>query len=172
MTGLPGSGKTTVAEAFAALCDACGLPTVVLDGDVVRPLIAADVGRTAAERFKSLERYLALCSLLLRSRILVVVAVINHAEQQRQHVRRTIGKQYCEVWLQTPLEVCQQRDPKGLYRKALSGAARDMVGVSIAYEVPQHPEVCIDTLKLSPDKAARKIFRHLEAEHIVVRCRD
>ena len=111
-TGMPGSGKTTVAIALHALLDEKNVPTVMLDGDLIRPIICEGLGHTAEDRWKSLEKYTQLTTQIINSRVISILAVINHAEKQRAFARKAHPEgRFLGVWINTPVEVCQSRDP-------------------------------------------------------------
>ncbi len=168
-TGMPGSGKTTVAIALHALLDEKNVPTVMLDGDLIRPIICEGLGHTAEDRWKSLEKYTQLTTQLISSRVISILAVINHAEKQRAFAREAHPQgRFFGVWINTPVEVCQSRDPKGLYARAnASEEPPSMVGVDIEYEQPRDADVVIDTLSTSPEEAAVIIFDQLVKNGII-----
>ena len=161
-TGLPSSGKTTVANEAKNYFESFSIPTVILDGDIIRPIIANDIGYTPEGRLQSLHRYIQLVQVLIQSKIIVILAINNHCQEQRDIARKShhVGA-FAEIWVDTPLEVCVQRDVKGLYNKANKGEIQDLVGVNIEYEIPTRPDVIIKTQDESPHEASKKIFDHL-----------
>lgn len=167
-TGLPSSGKTTVAMETKAFLETLSLPVVVLDGDVIRPIIASDIDYSTEGRRHSLDRYIQLSKVLIQSKIIVMVVVNNHNQEQREVARRAHPEgQFIEIWVDTPLDLCMQRDVKGLYARAKKGEVTDLVGVTIKYEIPRNPDIVITTDKESPSEESRKIFSHLEADGII-----
>jgi len=167
-TGLPSSGKTTVAIETKAFLETLSLPVVVLDGDVIRPIIAADIDYSPEGRRRSLDRYVQLSKVLIQSRIIVMVVVNNHSQEQREVARRAHPEgQFIEIWVDTPLDLCMQRDVKGLYARAKRGEVTDLVGVTIKYEPPRNPDIVITTDKGSLSEESRSIFSYLKAAGII-----
>ena len=167
-TGLPSSGKTTIANHSKAYLESFSIPTVVLDGDVIRPIIAGDIDYSPEGRLNSLHKYIQLTNVLIQANIIVMLAVNNHCQKQRDIARisHPVG-QFAEIWVDTPLELCIQRDVKGLYEKAQRGEIRDVVGISIEYETPQYPDIVITTQTEPPSKASKKIFSYLQKTKII-----
>jgi adenylyl-sulfate kinase len=151
LTGLPGSGKTTLARGTAATLRRDGYHVYVLDGDSLRTGLNADLGFSEAERRESVRRAGEVACLFADAGILCIVALISPYEQGRQAVRERAPRQFFEVYVATPLGVCEARDPKGMYRRARTGELPDFTGVSSPYEPPAHPELVIDTSDQSPD---------------------
>ncbi len=169
-TGLPSSGKTTIAKELTSLFDEHSIPVIPLDGDRVRPIIGRDLDFSEEGRFQSLLRYTQLTNLLLDSKVVSVVSVINHSQKQRDYTRENHPDgQFVEVWINTTVEECIKRDVKGLYKKALAGELENMVGVSITYEEPQKPDIMIDTSQESPLVAAKKIFDFFTEKQLIVK---
>ena len=167
-TGLPSSGKTTIANHSKAYLESFSLPVIVLDGDVIRPIIAGDVDYSSEGRLQSLHKYIRLTKVLIQANIIVMVAVNNHCQKQRDIARTSHpAGQFAEIWVDTPLELCIQRDVKGLYEKAQRGEIQDLVGISIEYETPQHPDIVITTQTESPPEASKKIFSYLKKMGII-----
>ncbi len=167
-TGLPSSGKTTVAMATKAFLETMSLPVVVLDGDVIRPIIASDIDYSPEGRRRSLDRYVQLSKVLIQSRIIVMVVVNNHSQEQREVARRAHPQgQFIEIWVDTPLDLCMQRDVKGLYARAKRGEVADLVGVTIKYEIPQNPNIVITTDKESITEESKAIFSYLKAAGVI-----
>ncbi len=161
-TGLPCSGKTTIAYKLANYLESLLLPALVLDGDIIRPIIAEGIGHTAEERYKSLLKYIKLSNVLTTAKLISIFAVINHSQKQRDFARKSHPRgQYAEIWINTPLDICIKRDTKNLYKKAIQGEINNMVGISIEYTPPENPDVIITTKNESPDEAAVKIFKYL-----------
>ena len=164
LSGLPGAGKTTVARALQTLLDENNVANVLLDGDEVRPIICEHLGHSAEDRRKSLEHYIQLSKLMTQNKVISILAIINHSVEQRAVAKEAHYEgQFGKVWIDTPLEVCRDRDPKGLYKKALAKPSQDnMVGVDIAYENADEADVIIRTLDETPQKAAARIFDFLK----------
>ena len=169
-TGYPCSGKTTLAEALSARLGALSVPVILLDGDEVRPIIGPDIDYSSRGRGQVLQRYIDLCRILVRARALTIVSVNNHAQTQREQAREAFPPgRFFEVWVDTPLDICKERDVKGLYKAAMEGKVSNVVGVDIAYELPQNNDLRVTTLDYSADDGALKIVQHLIECGILVR---
>lgn len=155
LTGLPAAGKTTIAKALATQLRSLGHKVEELDGDNLREIFPA-TGFSRADRDQHLRRAGYLASRLEAHGIFVVASFISPFEDSRLFVRN-LCKNYFEVFVSTPIEICEQRDPKGLYRKARAGLIQKFTGVDDPYEVPTQAELVVETLKLSPQEAANKI---------------
>lgn len=167
-TGLPSSGKTTIADHSKAYLESFFLPVVVLDGDVIRPIIAGDIDYSPEGRLHSLYKYIQLTNVLIQANIIVMVAVNNHCQKQRDIARTSHpAGQFAEIWVDTPLDLCIQRDVKGLYEKAQRNEIPDLVGISIEYETPQHPDIVITTQIETLPEASKKIFSYLLKSEII-----
>ena len=154
--GLPGAGKTTVSAAFKDYLEARGVPVVLFDGDITREIVGEGVGRSEEDRVLLTRRYARLTSYLTESRVIVLLAAINHTEAQRAYARDHHPKdQFGLVWIKAPLEVCRSRDPKGLYRKAKKiieeGGTPNVVGVDIEFEEPADKDMVVATDEQSPE---------------------
>jgi adenylylsulfate kinase len=145
MTGLPGAGKTTIANAMVAELRSANRQAIVLDGDTVREGLCSDLGFSDADRIENVRRLAHVARLFQREGYTVVVATISPLEQQRELARTIIGPSFLEVFIATPLATCQQRDPKGMYAKARNGQLPAFTGVSAEYQAPVEPDLVIDT---------------------------
>jgi adenylylsulfate kinase len=157
LTGLPSAGKTTIAHALAARLRVAGRSVEVLDGDVVREVLTAGLGFNRADRDENVRRIGYVAELLSRHGVDVVCAVISPFRAARDEVRARHGARFLEVWVATPVEVCAERDVKGLYARHARGELRGLTGVDDPYEPPVaadvvlHPEVasvddCVDAI--------------------------
>lgn len=155
LTGLSGAGKTTIAEKFRDELARRGLAAELLDGDGIRALFPK-TGFSREDRIEHVKRVGHLASRLEANGVFVVAALISPHREAREFVRG-ICENFVEVHVSTPLEVCRQRDPKGLYAKAYAGELKSFTGVSDVYEAPSSPEVEIDTSKASLDEAVRRL---------------
>ncbi len=145
LTGLPGAGKSTIADALERRLHAMGLHTYVLDGDNVRGGLNKDLGFTPEDRAENVRRVAETARLLLDAGLIVVVALVSPFRADRAAARNLFGdNDFVEVWVDTPAEVCAHRDPKGLYAKAKAGTLPNLTGVGQAYEPPEHPDVVVD----------------------------
>ncbi len=141
-TGLSGSGKSTIANAVEKELNAQGKRTYILDGDNVRQGLNKDLGFTDADRVENIRRVAEVAKLMMDAGLIVMTAFISPFRAERQMARELIGvENFIEVFVDTPLTVCEQRDPKGLYKKARSGQLPNMTGITSPYERPEHPEL-------------------------------
>ena len=161
LTGLPGSGKTTIADELTAIYKEKGIRTETMDGDEIRLGLSADLGFTKEDRQEHARRVVFVSKLLARNGVAVSVALISPYRTFRDHAREEIPN-FVEVFVKTPLDVCIKRDPKGLYKKALKGEITDLTGLQDPYEEPLDPELVIDTTQGTPNDAARMIIGKLE----------
>lgn len=146
LTGLPAAGKTTLAYGLRDHLAKVGQSVVVLDGDELRTGLCADLDFSPAARSENMRRVAEVAKLFNRNGIAVAVALVSPFQAARQHARQIIGaERFIEVFVSTPLEVCQQRDPKGLYAQASRNPDMQLTGVSARYETPESPDVTIDT---------------------------
>lgn len=163
-TGLSGAGKTTLAERLNDKLTARGYKTVILDGDLIRCGLNSDLGFSPEDRTENIRRFGEVAKLFRQTGILNLVCVISPFEADRVKARSLVGEdeRFIEVFVECPLSECQKRDPKGLYKKALSGEIPDFTGISSPYEEPAAPDIHIRTDLLSVDEAVEKIGRELE----------
>jgi adenylylsulfate kinase len=161
LTGLPASGKTTIARALEKILREKGLNVEVLDGDEVRRNLSPDLGFTKKDRETHAKRVAYVTKLLVRNGVAVIVGLISPFRNFREHARNLIGN-FVEVWVKCPIEECMRRDPKGLYKKAINGEINDLTGIQDPYEEPLNPEVTVDTSKESLEESVNKIIKKLE----------
>jgi adenylylsulfate kinase len=161
-TGLSGAGKTTISEiAEKDLRDRFG-KVEVLDGDIVRTNLSKGLGFSREDRDTNILRIGFVADLLSRNGVGVIVSAISPFKDARDQVRRNIGEDFIEVFVDAPLEVCAQRDVKGLYKKAFAGEIEQFTGVSDPYEPPAAPELHIRTDEEEPQQSARRVILKLE----------
>jgi len=164
-TGLSGSGKSTVAAELERALVAAGRPAYLLDGDNLRHGLNADLGFTAADRSENIRRVGEVARLFADAGVVALVPVISPYRADRDRARaihESAGVPFVEVFVDTPLEVCEARDPKGLYAKARAGEIKGFTGIDDPYEAPEKPEILIETEKLKPEQAAQQILAYLE----------
>jgi adenylyl-sulfate kinase len=161
LTGLPSAGKTTIGRALIQRLTARGRFAELLDGDEIRKGLSADLGFDRVSREAHAGRVTFVAKLLARNGSIPIVALISPYRSSRARARSEIGR-FVEVYVNTPLAVCEQRDVKGLYRRARAGEIHEMTGVDDPYEPPETPEIVVDAVKLSPDESAEFILRELE----------
>jgi sulfate adenylyltransferase len=158
LTGLPSSGKSTIADILVPLLMAAGKKVTLLDGDVVRTHLTKGLGFSKEDRITNILRVGFVASEVVRHEGVVVCALISPFEVARDQVRALVGgDRFIEVFVDTPVDVCEVRDVKGMYTMAKNGKIKGFTGVDDAYEPPRSPELCIDTVAISPDKCARMI---------------
>jgi len=160
-TGLPGSGKSTVSQLVADALRKRGLRVEVLDGDVVRMSLSKGLGFSKEDRDANIKRVGFVCKLLSRNGVAAIAAAVSPYEETRQHNRREI-KDYVEVFCRCPLEVLIKRDPRGMYKKAISGEIPNFTGISDPYEEPSSPELVLHTDQENPDESASRVLQRLE----------
>lgn len=160
-TGLSGAGKTTLAHIVETELRRRGLKVEILDGDVVRTNLSKGLGFSKEDRDTNIRRIGFVCHLLSRNGVAAISAAISPYREVRDEVRKMIGD-FVEVYVHCPLEVCAQRDVKGLYAKAMAGEIPGFTGVSDPYEAPLNPEVMVDSSKETPEESAKKIIHKLE----------
>jgi len=160
-TGLSCSGKTTVSQRVAEELLKRGLKVEVLDGDVVRTNLSKGLGFSKEDRDTNIKRIGFVCKLLSRNGVVAIGAAISPYRATRDYNRKEIGD-FIEVYCKCPIEVCIERDVKGLYKKALAGEISNYTGVSDPYEEPLNPEVVLETSKEALEESVRKVIRKLE----------
>lgn len=145
-TGLSGSGKTTLASALERNLFEKGYLTQVLDGDNIRTGINNNLGFTHDDRMENIRRIAEIAKLLINSGVICLCAFVSPSEETRRIVRDIVGDDdFLEIFVCTPIEVCESRDVKGLYKKARAGVIKDFTGVSAPFEIPEHAILSIDT---------------------------
>jgi adenylyl-sulfate kinase len=161
-TGLSGAGKTTLSQAvYQRLC-ANGHRAEHLDGDVIRQHLCRGLGYSREDRIENIRRITFVAHLLARHQVIVLVSVISPYREMRDEARRVIGADFIETYVNAPLEVCMERDPKGLYRRALAGELRSMTGIDDPYEAPEAPEIECRTDIEKLDESVQKVMAFLE----------
>ena len=159
LTGLSGSGKSTIANALAGQLAARGTLFSILDGDSLRQGLNRDLGFTDADRVENIRRSAEVSKLLAASGLVVIVALVSPFRSDREDAREIIGPtDFLEIFVDAPLEVCEERDPKGLYKKARAGLIPNFTGIDSSYEPPLRPSLRIDTSRETPLKAAEQIL--------------
>lgn len=162
-TGLSGSGKSTVANLVEQKLHDLGRHTAILDGDNVRHGLNRDLGFTDADRVENIRRVAEASKLMVEAGLLTLVSFISPFRDERELARQLVADdEFIEIFINTPLEVCEQRDPKGLYKKARAGEIKNFTGIDSAYEAPENPELEVDTGSLSAEDAATQIVAYLD----------
>jgi bifunctional enzyme CysN/CysC len=162
-TGLSGSGKSTIANALERRLNDLGRHTMLLDGDNIRHGIHRDLGFTEADRIENIRRIGEVAKLMADAGLMVITAFISPFRAERDMVRSLLAKgEFVEIHVSTPLAVCEQRDPKGLYRKARGGEIPNFTGVNSPYEQPEHTELQLDTSTASIDECVERVLGCLD----------
>lgn len=166
LTGLPCAGKTTIGRAITEALQWRGLKSEHLDGDTVRQSLTRDLGFSKTDRDTNIERVAFVAKLLSRNGVGVVASFISPYQATRQFVRHETTN-FIEVFIDAPLEVCIQRDVKGLYSKALSGEIPNFTGISDPYEAPESPDIVVKTAESNIEACVDTIMQHLEAKNLI-----
>lgn len=160
-TGLPCSGKTTVADRVAEILRERGLKVERLDGDIVRKGLTSDLGFSKEDRDENIKRVTFVAKLLTRNGVAVLATFVSPYRERRRKSREEIGE-FVEVYVRCPVESCIERDIKGMYKKALAGEITGFTGVDDPYEEPEQPELVLDTDKETVEESATKVIGVLE----------
>lgn len=159
MTGISASGKSTIADALDIALQEQGRITAIIDGDSVRGGLCRDLGFTDSDRDENIRRVAEVARLMLEAGLMVIVALISPSSASRHYARSIIGNEYfVEVHVDVPLETAEQRDPKGLYKKARAGLIKNFTGIDSNYDVPVYPEVHLNTQALSVAQSVAAIL--------------
>ncbi|MCL1479724.1 MULTISPECIES: adenylyl-sulfate kinase [unclassified Marinobacter] len=169
-TGLSGSGKSTVANALDVALHKRGYHTFVLDGDNVRHGLCKDLGFSDDDREENIRRVGEICKLFADAGLMVMSAFISPFTGDRRLVRKLFpAGEFIEVFIDTPLATCEERDPKGLYQKARSGQIKRFTGIDSPYEVPSRPEVRLDTSSMSVEVCVETLIAYLLERELIIR---
>ncbi len=162
-TGLSGSGKSTIANALEHKLHALGYKTYALDGDNIRKGINKGLTFSPEDRTENIRRIAEVANLLVDSGIIVLAAFVSPYKKDRENIRRIVGNDnFVEIFVNTSLEECEQRDVKGLYKKARAGEIKDFTGVNAPYEAPDSPDVEIITDDLTLDQCVEAVFQKIK----------
>jgi adenylyl-sulfate kinase len=168
-TGLSGSGKSTIAGAVEQKLFELGHHTYLLDGDNVRHGLNKDLGFSDKDRVENIRRIGEMSALFADAGLIVLSAFISPFKSDRKMVRELVEqREFLEVFMDTPLEVCEQRDPKGLYKKARRGVIKNFTGIDSSYEIPEKAEITINTATESVESCVDQIVSYLQANNIIV----
>lgn len=166
-TGLSGSGKSTLAHSVEEILHQKNCRTYVFDGDNVRHGLCSDLGFSGHDRSENIRRIAEMCKLFVDAGVIALTAFISPFKKDREFVKSLLGENdYIEIYCNCPVEICEQRDVKGLYKKARAGHVSDFTGISSPYEVPDNPDLILDTGKLGLDQCVDKIVTLLEKRKI------
>ena len=165
-TGLSGAGKSTIANLVEKRLHHLGKHTYLLDGDNIRHGLNRDLGFTDADRVENIRRVAETAKLFVDAGMIVLVSFISPFRNERQMARELLDEgEFFEVYVNTPIEICEARDPKGLYKKARSGELKNFTGIDSAYEFPEDPEIEVDGGLDSPEELADRIIEQILSEH-------
>ena len=168
LTGLPAAGKTTLAHEIARRLAALGVRAFVLDGDDLRRGLNSDLGFSHAARSESVRRAGHAAKLLLDAGTIAVAALISPFRDHRQRIRALAGGgRFVEIFVDAPLDVCERRDPKGLYASARAGDIRDVTGIDSPYEPPENPDIRLRSAERPPGELAGQVIRYLEKREYI-----
>src|SRR5215216_3043136 len=160
-TGLSGSGKTTITNVLMKELRRRGSKLEVLDGDVVRQNLSKGLGFSKEDRDTNIRRVAFVADLLSRNGVPVITAAISPYREIRDEARANMDGRFIEAYVKASVEVCEQRDTKGLYKKAFAGEIKEITGVSDPYEPPENPELVLDTEHETPEQSVAKIVAYL-----------
>jgi bifunctional enzyme CysN/CysC len=168
LTGLSGSGKSTIANLLDKTLYAAGRHTYILDGDNVRHGLNRDLGFTDADRVENIRRVAEVARLMMDAGLIVIVSFISPYRSERRRAREQVGpEEFVEIFVDAPLEVAERRDPKGLYKKARRGELKNFTGIDSPYERPEHPELHVDTAAEPAEAAVKRIVAYLREKALV-----
>lgn len=167
-TGLPSSGKSTVAGEVEHQLHKKGIRTYLLDGDNVRHGLNSNLGFSPEDREENIRRIGEVAKLFVDAGMITFVAFISPYKKDRERARHILeGGEFIEIYVKCPVEVCERRDPKGQYQKARNGEIKAFTGISAPYEEPLEPEIVLETDRLSVDESVKKIISHLEKKKMI-----
>lgn len=160
-TGLSGSGKSTVASALESKLYDMGKLTYLLDGDNVRYGLNSNLGFTKEDRSENIRRISEVCKLFVDAGLITIATFVSPFKEDRDRARKLLGDDFIEIYVDCPLEVCKKRDPKGIYKKAISGKIKNFTGIDSEYEVPHDAEITISTHISSLEDCVNKILNYM-----------
>ncbi len=164
-TGLSGSGKSTLASTLEAHFFSTGVHTYILDGDNVRSGLNSDLDFSDASRKENIRRIAEVARLFVDAGIVTITAFISPFEEERAFAKSLVGEdQFIEVFVDCPLEICEQRDVKGLYAKARAGLIKDFTGISSPFEIPKAPDVTVNTAENSLESCLKELIDKIEPQ--------
>jgi adenylylsulfate kinase len=168
LTGLPSSGKSTIAGEVEHQLNAKGMRTYLLDGDNVRHGLNSNLGFSPQDREENIRRIGEVAKLFVDAGMITFVAFISPYRKDRERARHILEDgEFIEVYVKCPVDICEQRDPKGQYQKAKKGEIKEFTGVSAPYEEPVEPETVLETDKLTIEESVKKIIDYLEDRKII-----
>ena len=166
-TGLSGSGKSTLANALNEALHSKKISTYLLDGDNIRHGLCRDLGFSDKDREENIRRIGEVANLFMNAGIVTITAFVSPFRSDREKVRKIIGKDFIEIFCAANLDICETRDTKGLYKKARLGEIKDFTGISSPYEIPNAPEIRVDTGYLDLNDSVRQIMKYLSEKELL-----
>jgi adenylylsulfate kinase len=166
-TGLSGAGKTTISEILEKELRERGSKLEILDGDIVRENLSKGLGFSKEDRDTNIRRIAFVADLLSRNGVPVITAAISPYREIRNEARELMDDRFIEAYVKASVEVCAERDVKGLYEKAFAGEIKEFTGVSDPYEPPENPEIVLETEHETPEESAQKILAYLEERELI-----
>jgi len=167
LTGLSGSGKTTIAKLVAEKLRQQSIPVVILDGDVVRKSVSSDLGYTKRDRDRNITRIADICKIITDNGVINIASVVSPTKSIREYARRIIGN-FTEVYIKCSLKECKRRDTKGIYEKFDNGEIDYLVGINIDYEEPKYPEIILNTDTTTPLKCCNLLLHYLRKKELIL----
>jgi adenylylsulfate kinase len=170
LTGLSGAGKSTIAEALSAKLSELGIKNTVLDGDNIRQGLNKDLSFSDSDKSENIRRVAEVAKLMNSTGLTVITAFISPFKKDRRLAREVIGRdRFIEIYVNTDIEVCRRRDPKGLYKQAENGEISNFTGIDSPYESPEKPDIKIDTRNCREKDSISKIIQYLY-ENSLINC--
>lgn len=167
-TGLSGAGKSTISSSVEAALHERGILTMVLDGDNIRHGLCSDLGFSEADRQENIRRIGETAKLFMESGVVILTAFISPFQSDRQIARGLVKEEdFSEIYIECPLDVCEQRDIKGLYKKARKGEINNFTGISSPYEIPENANLTVNTDELSVKECVDKVIEYCEQQGII-----
>ena len=166
-TGLSGSGKSTLANALNEALHSKKVSTYLLDGDNIRHGLCRDLGFSDKDREENIRRIGEVANLFMNAGIVTITAFVSPFRSDREKVRNIIGKDFIEIFCAANLDICETRDTKGLYKKARLGEIKDFTGISSPYEIPNNPEIIVETGSLDLKTSVRQIMKYLSEKEFL-----
>lgn len=167
-TGLSGAGKSTISSSVEAALHERGILTMVLDGDNIRHGLCSDLGFSETDRQENIRRIGETAKLFMESGVVILTAFISPFRSDRQIARGLVNEEdFSEIYVECPLEVCEDRDIKGLYKKARNGEINNFTGISSPYEVPENASLTVNTDDLSIEECVEKVIKYCEQQDII-----